>query len=391
MISPLLFATDESRHHILPKLEPDEDTAGSTAVSCKEEVLDAPDYGESLWGRYYPTEIPFFKLGLLDKWLRRAYHTVTLEGPFNLKKLTEDHQSQTFRSESTIDRNGNQVIQRLLLRLEGDVFGYLDPGGFKIYAPSQEEANAAAKKFRSYVKAQPAAKPRFYIISIEDHGPVAETVTIDRPLPISDEELALHYGTDFPTWEWQWRDKMRAQPSGLSVLFGPPGCGKTSYLRALMARLIDKAVFFFVPVSEIDMLSSPRFVNFWVSQTKHYPKKFKIAILEDAEELLLPRDAGTRDRVSNLLNIADGFLGDHLKLHVIATTNITMSNLDPAVLRPGRLIGAREFKRLKRTEAQRLADAKGLVLPEQDDFSLAEIYCGARSAAVVNARSPIGF
>ena len=68
-----------------------------------------------------------------------------------------------------------------------------------------------------------------------------------------------------------------------------------------------------------------------------------------------------------------------------------MSNLDPAVVRPGRLIGAHEFKRLNRTDAQRLADAKGLVLPEQDDFSLAEIYCGARSATVMNARPRIGF
>ena len=43
--------------------------------------------------------------------------------------------------------------------------------------------------------------------------------------------------------------------------------------------------------------------------------------MEDAEELLLPRDESSQTKVANLLNIGDGFLGEHLRLHVIATTN----------------------------------------------------------------------
>jgi hypothetical protein len=156
-------------------------------------------------------------------------------------------------------------------------------------------------------------------------------------------------------------------------------------------RLIDRAVFYYVPVSEVEMLSSPRFVGFWIEQTRRHRKKHKIAILEDAEELLLPRDAGTRDKVSNLLNLADGFLGDHLKLHVIATTNSPERQLDPALLRPGRLMGTREFRRLSRPEAQRLAKAKGLALSDQPDYSLAELYCGAASSPAFNADRQIGF
>ena len=48
-------------------------------------------------------------------------------------------------------------------------------------------------------------------------------------------------------------------------------------------------------------------------------------------------------------------------------------------------MGTREFRRLTRPEAQRLAEAKGLTLADQDDFSLAEIYCGAVSGPVLNA------
>lgn len=96
---------------------------------------------------------------------------------------------------------------------------------------------------------------RFYIISIEDHGPRTETVTIERPAPVTTEELALNYGVDFPGWETEWREQMYRKPSGLSILYGPPGCGKTSYLRALMARLLDKAVFYYVLVPEVEMLT----------------------------------------------------------------------------------------------------------------------------------------
>jgi len=113
--------------------------------------------------------------------------------------------------------------------------------------------------------------------------------------------------------------------------------------------------------------------------------------MEDAEELLLPRDEGSRTKVANLLNIGDGFLGEHLKLHVIATINAAVRQLDPALLRPGRLIGTRQFRRLSRPEAQRLAVAKGLALPNQHDYSLAEVYCGAVSNPAFNADRQIGF
>jgi ATP-dependent 26S proteasome regulatory subunit len=91
------------------------------------------------------------------------------------------------------------------------------------------------------------------------------------------------------------------------------------------------------------------------------------------------------------LNIGDGFLGEHLRLHVIATTNAPVRQLDPALLRPGRLMGTREFRRLTRPEAQRLAEAKGLTLPNQNDFSLAELYCGAVGGSALNGERQVGF
>jgi hypothetical protein len=159
----------------------------------------------------------------------------------------------------------------------------------------------------------------------------------------------------------------------------------------MMSRLIDQFHFYYVPVSAFDLLTSPSFVSFWIDQNCDTGGKHRIAIMEDAEELLLPRDEGSRAKVSNLLNIGDAFLGEPLKRHVIATTNSTMRQLDQALLRPGRLMGTREFRRLTRPEAQRLAEAKGLALPHQNDFSLTELYCGAVGNPARHPHPQIGF
>jgi hypothetical protein len=355
------------------------------------EPLADPDDAPSLWNRYLPSEEPFFKMAMLDQLLRHPYHTVSLEGPFKLKQLVEDQRGHTFRSETVIDRSGNSNTYRLLLRLPGDVFGYFEDEILKIYAPTAEVAQATAQQFRPYVKPSPQNKPYHYVISIENGGANAQKVYIDRPLPVSTEELALHYGVDFPAWELEWRARLSRVTSGLTIFHGEPGCGKTYFLRALSGRLLDKAVFYIVPLSEVELLSNPSFVTFWMEQTKRHQKKIKIVILEDAEELLLPRDRGNRNNVSNLLNIADGFLGDYLKLHVVATTNAPVRELDKAVLRPGRLIGQRQFRRLTRAEAERLAQAKGLTLPEQSDYSLAEVYNGAAVGPELNGQRRVGF
>lgn len=340
---------------------------------------------------YSFSSVSFFKRALLGKYLNRPYHKIALEGPVKAKQLAADYRDKLFRSETFIDRSGNLKTARLLLSFENDAFGCVEDDTIKIYAPTPEAAQAIAQRLRCYIKTQDADEPFFLIISLKEYGPATETVDVERTAPVSIEDLALHYGEDFPTWESEWRERLRQKPSGLSILHGPPGCGKTSYLRALMSRLIDKAVFYFLPVSASDMLFDSRFVGFWINEASRNKKKQKIVLLEDAEELLMPRDGGNRDKVSNLLNLADGFLGDHLKLNVIATTNSPVRELDKAILRPGRLLGSREFRRLSRPEAERIAKAKGLTLADKPDYSLAEIYNGAALKTEFNSERRVGF
>ena len=97
-------------------------------------------------------------------------------------------------------------------------------------------------------------------------------------------------------------------------------------------------------------------------------------ILEDSEKALMRREDDNRSQVSALLNITDGLLSDFLKLQVICTINCLSSELDQALLRPGRLLAHKVFGRLTREEALRIAGKLGKPLPYRSDYSLAEIF-----------------
>jgi len=341
------------------------------------EALDGPDHGQPMWLANMET-VSFCELGLLLQLQQRPYHRVTLSGLFNVKRLVRDYRDSLYRSERTFNGKARARLERLLLCLGEGVFVYLESEvSLAVYGPTPQSAAKVALRFRRYLRGNrnEPKKPAFYLVGLGAEGPYAQQIAVESSAPASEEEVALHYGNDFLDWERHWVERLKQRRSGISILFGPPGCGKTCYLRSLMRRLLGDFVFYYLPISCFDVLASPSFVQFWIEQTRMNLGKRQIAILEDAEELLTPRDETSRAKVSNLLNIGDGFLGEHLKLHVIATTNVPLQRLDAALLRPGRLIGVRQFRRLARQEALRLCRAKGLELPEQEqDFSLAEIY-----------------
>jgi hypothetical protein len=134
---------------------------------------------------------------------------------------------------------------------------------------------------------------------------------------------------------------------------------------------MDTHCFYYVPANFATVLTSPEYVSFGVGQNRYQKERKKVVILEDAEDLLVKRDEASLSKVSNLLNVSDGFLSDQLRLQIIATVNCRFEDLDTAIARPGRLIGYRHFRRLSRREAQQLALRNRVNLEEQEDYSLA--------------------
>jgi hypothetical protein len=102
---------------------------------------------------------------------------------------------------------------------------------------------------------------------------------------------------------------------------------------------------------------------------------FCVLLIEDAEPLLASRSSDTRIQgVTNLLNMTDGLLNDMLKLQIICTFNVELTQLDAALLRPGRLIARKEFKALPELDANLLAQSLGIKHHFTAPATLSEIY-----------------
>ena len=107
----------------------------------------------------------------------------------------------------------------------------------------------------------------------------------------------------------------------------------------------------YIPASLVSILGQPNFSTFLMTLQNH------IIILEDCEEAIKDRKSnGSPAAVSLLLNMTDGLLSDGLGLKFICTFNDDVKNIDPALLRKGRLVSKYEFKELCVEKANMLLD-----------------------------------
>src|SRR5204863_7403258 len=77
--------------------------------------------------------------------------------------------------------------------------------------------------------------------------------------------------------------------------------------------------------------------------------------------------------VSNLLNISDGLLADFLNVQLICTFNSSLTTVDNALMRKGRLIARYEFGKLGITKAQKLSEYFGFDKMIDQPMTIAEI------------------
>jgi hypothetical protein len=82
-------------------------------------------------------------------------------------------------------------------------------------------------------------------------------------------------------------------------------------------------------------------------------------------------------------------LADFLRLQIICTINCRATEIDSALLRPGRLLSHRIFGRLEHEHAARLASHLGKTLPGPGEYALAEIF--ANTIPTPKPHRPIGF
>lgn len=191
------------------------------------------------------------------------------------------------------------------------------------------------------------------------------------PLPTMEvsSNLALNYGAEFESFHDKLIDSLKTKTSGLYLFSGPPGTGKSSYIKYLTSCDIGRKIVY-IPGGMIEQLVSPEMVPLLVEN------KNIILVIEDAEKALISREVSANtDMVQTVLNLTSGFLGDAANVSIIATFNTSKDNIDSALLRKGRLKLSYEFDKLSLDDTVKLAESLGLNTSGiTEGMTLADIY-----------------
>jgi hypothetical protein len=154
--------------------------------------------------------------------------------------------------------------------------------------------------------------------------------------------------------------------TGLFILHGEHGTGKTTYIRYLAS--VVKREIVFVPPDMVDIITSPNFISFLMENPD------TVLIIEDGESAIQQRDNARTNGVANILNMTDGLLSDCLNISIVVTFNTNTKNLDDALLRKGRLMKRYEFGKLSQHKSQKLLDKLGVNMKAQGPMRLSDIY-----------------
>ena len=188
----------------------------------------------------------------------------------------------------------------------------------------------------------------------------------DVKLPEGEMDLEANYGPEVGVKFEKLDGFLSSNRSGLVLLSGDPGTGKSTFIKYLATKTTRKVIYLSSGAAE--QITSPDFLSFMMRNRN------SVLLLEDAEKALRSRETQDNPAISNILNITDGILGDCLNIMVIATFNIDRESIDSALVRKGRLLLEHHFKALPPDAANKILEGMGSDKRATEPMTLAEIY-----------------
>ncbi|MBK9926375.1 MAG: AAA family ATPase [Anaerolineales bacterium] len=193
-------------------------------------------------------------------------------------------------------------------------------------------------------------KPKFKVLIAQDGMFNTEEVETSDFISIDIKEL---YNDDFVEVDTLINASIQKKESGMILLHGEPGTGKTTYIKHLISKFKEKK-FIFIQNDFVKELLKPSFVAFLLQN------KDALLIIEDAEKVVVARDSSTDESVvSTLLQLTDGLFSDFLNIKIICTFNTNLERIDKALLRKGRMIAKYNFTPLSAEKTAALAKKLG--------------------------------
>lgn len=207
------------------------------------------------------------------------------------------------------------------------------------------------------------------------YGERGQTLTLPlredlRPLPemfpFLPRPLAAYY------------DAYIASNASILLLIGPPGTGKTSFIRGLLQHAGHDAMVSY----------DPALLQTDVPLTEFLTSEADVFVMEDADAMLTSRESGNT-LMHRLLSVSDGLVTLAGKKLIFSTNLDNPQDVDAALLRPGRCFDVLRFRLLDYAQACALAEAAGLAPPPDATrrYSAAEVFhAGAAEGAAQRPR-----
>lgn len=157
----------------------------------------------------------------------------------------------------------------------------------------------------------------------------------------------------------EYYGRFMASGSNVLVLIGPPGTGKTSFIRGLLHHTGGGAL---VSYDTTILESDEIFADFMSGEET-------FMVLEDADTFLSSRSKGGNTIMHRFLNLGDGLMSTSGKKIIFSTNLPSVRDIDDALLRPGRCFDVMRFGRLEPDRARAIRPDHAGTVP----VSLAEL------------------